>query len=149
MPSSVPPESPTLFASARPRANTTPSPTKPSPACGIITEPPPATYLPFHFGVEFEVLVRPRASLIRTDPLPDAHAPAKEFRLYSLRLREVVADLLSASDLPCNVFDPEEELPDYSKWNAMLDGSISKKHQKDGFCTFSPITVMTGELTGT
>ena len=92
--------------------------------------------------------MRPRVLLTQTDPLPDTHAPARTFRQYSLRLREVVADLLSANDLPCNVFDPEEDSPDYSKWNAMLDASISKKHQKDGFCKFSPVMTLIHMLIG-
>ncbi|KAL8713432.1 MAG: hypothetical protein Q9225_006786 [Loekoesia sp. 1 TL-2023] len=31
--------------------------------------------------------------------------------------------------MPCNVFEPDsEEAPDYTKWNVMLDASVSKKH---------------------
>ena len=92
-----------------------------------------APYLPFFVGVEFEILVRPRPVITEKFPLPDIDASVRKRQDYNLQIRAIVAEALSAHGMPCNIFDDEEQ-PDYTKWNAMLDGSISKKHQKDGFC---------------
>ncbi|KAI9749186.1 MAG: hypothetical protein M1835_001617, partial [Candelina submexicana] len=86
-------------------------------------------YLPFVFGTEFELIMRPKWI-----PVPDFDASVRKFRDFNLALLRYIADLLSQAGMPAATFDPsEDDKPDYSKWNVMLDGSLSKKHMVDGF----------------
>ena len=134
--SSLPISSPfsELSTSNRPRANTNSSLTKPAPASGSPTTPQISSYLPFTFGVEFEVIMRPKTNVTSIAAIPAADASHRQLQTFNLALREVVAQILTANGMPCDVFDMDEEAPDYGKWNVMLDGSISKKHMNDGFC---------------
>lgn len=87
-------------------------------------------HLPFSFGAEFEMILRPKDGLV-----PDANASVKDFRNFNLALLKQIAKLLSNAGMPAFAFDCSDDTkPDYSKWNVMLDGSLSKKHMCDGFC---------------
>ncbi|KAI8938230.1 hypothetical protein NX059_005891 [Plenodomus lindquistii] len=92
---------------------------------------------PFKFGVEFELILRPKA-IVSLDPgltLPGFDASVRQQRNFNLALLKVIASLLSTAGLPCDVYDQNsEDKPDYSRWNATLDGSASKKHMSDGYC---------------
>ncbi|OTA94658.1 hypothetical protein M434DRAFT_70796, partial [Hypoxylon sp. CO27-5] len=76
---------------------------------------------PFCFGCEFEVMIRPKTTI------------------------------MTGAGLESAVFDAaEQEKPDYSKWNMMLDGSLSKRHIPDGFYPVeivSPVLVADTEWT--
>lgn len=95
----------------------------------------PTHHLPFRFGAEFEVIIRPRANLLQDGlVLPDFDASTRQQRDYNLALRRTIADILTTSGLPCDIYDPNDGgRPDTSRWNAVLDGSLSKKHAVDGF----------------
>ena len=134
--SSVPPESPPHHTPTRIRATTRASQTMPPPTFGSISQSITPPYLSSFFGVEFELLIRPLPIVTQSFPVPDTDASIRKLRDYSLQLRTVMAQILSAHGMPCNVFEDEDK-PDYTKWDAMLDGSISKKHEKDGFCKLS------------
>ena len=114
-----------------------PTPLSPSSSTPIARE-----YLPFKFGAEFEVIIRPKAiaNLDANLELPSHDGSSRQTREFNLRLLKVVADLLSRSDMRCNVHDLCSDDPlDYSKWNATLDASVSKRHIRDGFCKYSTI----------
>ena len=87
-------------------------------------------HLPFSFGAEFELILRPRDGLV-----PDFDATTRKLRDFNYTLLKRIANLLSSTGMPANAYDPcEDDKPDYAKWNVMLDGSVSKKHMQDGFC---------------
>lgn len=127
---------------ARRRADTYTTPQLPIPINPSPDTPIARDYLPFKFGAEFEVIIRPKA-IVNLDAkleLPSYDASSRKTRDFNLCLLKVVADLLSRSGMPCNVHDLCSDDPlDYSKWNATLDASVSKKHIRDGFCKYSTI----------
>ncbi|KAF2802394.1 uncharacterized protein BDZ99DRAFT_370568, partial [Mytilinidion resinicola] len=100
-------------------------------------------HLPFNFGVELELIIRPKHidSLPFDLRLPDSDATPRQTRDFNFTLLKMIAQLLSASEMPCNVFDHNcDEEPDYTKWNATLDASISKAHIANGFY---PVEIVT------
>jgi len=87
-------------------------------------------HLPLSFGAEFELVIRPKHL-----PVPDFDAPVRKQRDFNLALLQEIANLLSNAGMPADAYDPSgDDKPDYTKWNMMLNGSISKKHIRDGFC---------------
>lgn len=110
-----------------------------TPAAPISSAPFARDYLPFRFGFEAEILIRPR-DITQLDPrlhLPECNGPGRETRQFNFSLLQIIAKLLSGNGMPAVVFDQsEEDSADYSKWNVMLDASLSKAHLKDGFCKF-------------
>lgn len=74
-----------------------------------------------------------------------ALASTRQQRDFNLALRRLIADVLTTSGLPCDVFDSNNGgRPDASWWNAVLGGSLSKKHAVDRFNPIeiiSPITI--------
>lgn len=89
--------------------------------------------LPFCFGCEIEIMIRSRSS--SGLQLPHKGFSASQQRRYNFRLLEVIARALTDNGLACQVFDPaEQDCPDYTVWNAMLDASLSRAHLCDGFC---------------
>jgi len=110
--------------------DTPPPPILPTPLTSAAN---PRDYLPFRFGAEFELILRPKSIAY-----PDFDAPARVTRGFNLRLLDTIAKILSIAGLPCSVFHQgSDDKPDYTQWNATLDGSVSKKHIADGFCEFS------------
>lgn len=98
-------------------------------------------YLPFNFGAEFELILRPKriASLpsiaLRWHELPAAHATEREKRDFGMMLLSDIAFLLTDAGFPAEAYDlNSESKPDYSKWNVMMDASLSKCHRVKGFC---------------
>ncbi|KAI0816574.1 hypothetical protein GGR55DRAFT_697416 [Xylaria sp. FL0064] len=82
--------------------------------------------LPFCFGCEIETMVRPKTSTGLT--------PLSEQRRYNFNILKVIARAMTDAGLACQVFDPaEQEFPDYTVWNVMLDASLSKHHICYGF----------------
>jgi hypothetical protein len=113
------------------------SPSPPSPPSPPSS--PISSYLPFNFGAEFELIIRPKEiSFLSPDlRLPSFDASHRQMRDFNRALLHVVSKLLSDSDLACKVFEPDEDegaKPDYSQWHITLDASLSKKHIADGFC---------------
>ena len=104
----------------------------PSPASGFFSTPHPHTYLPFNFGVEFEMILGLKADELQT---PDPDATISQLRKLHLRFCNDLAQFLTSHGMPCNFFDlGDGGQPDYSKWNAMIDSSLSKKHMRASFC---------------
>lgn len=100
------------------------------PAYAPTSTPIARDHLPLSFGAEFELIIRPTDGLV-----PDFDASTRSLRDFNNTLLKRIADLLSRAGMPANAYDPcEDDKPDYSKWNVMLDGSLSKKHMRDGFC---------------
>lgn len=132
---SLPSPSATSPPSSRPRANTTSfSTTALAPSVFINTFSGPCHHL-FHFGAEFESILRPKANVFPGVSIPGLNASVRQLRDFNLELLQVIASLLSSSGLPCDAYDQNEDNdPDYKRWNATLDGSLSKKHIGDGFC---------------
>ena len=77
------------------------------------------------------MLIRPKAVLHLE--IPGSDASALKHRNFNVKLVSVVAKLLSSSGMSAEVLDPDVEA-DYSKWNVLLDGSLSKEHMVDGYC---------------
>ncbi|KAI4189688.1 MAG: hypothetical protein L6R41_001297 [Letrouitia leprolyta] len=120
-----------------------------SPTCSFSTAQL-RDYLPFTFGVEFEMIVRPKANMFSADDLlpedlPRDSTSRRVLREYSLHIRHMVAKVLTDHGMPCNVFEPEEGgLPDYNKWTVTLDASISKLHMIPDH--FFPIEVVSPKI---
>jgi len=98
-------------------------------------------YLPYNFGAEFELILRPKriASLPsiarRWRELPAAHTTEREKRDFGMMLLSDIAFLLTDAGFPAEAYDlNSESKPDYSKWNVMMDASLSKYHRVKGFC---------------
>ena len=101
-----------------------------TPACTPVAQ----SHLPFCFGAEFELILRPRHG-----HLPGVDASSRVLRDFNISLLKQTADLLSDAGMPADAYVPDDDSkPDYSKWNVMLDGSLSKKHMRDGFCKTEP-----------
>lgn len=142
--SSVPQQSP-LSPSLpfhRPRASTTLAQTMMPPACSFSTPQAPE-YRSFTFGVEFEMILRPRANMFPTDELlpddlPLDYTSRLELRRYSLFIQHLVANKLRGHGMPCDDFEPDSEAaPNYTKWNVMLDASVSKEYTSaERFCSY-------------
>ncbi len=116
----------------RPRASTSANLPMLSPASGFFSTPHPHTYVPFHFGVEFEMILGLKAD---DSQAPDPDATVSQLGKLHLKFCEDVARILTSHGMPCNYFDlGDGDQPDYSKWNAMIDSSLSKKHMRAGFC---------------
>jgi hypothetical protein len=101
------------------------------PTNAMTSTPLARDYLPFHFGTEFELPIRPKniANLEQGLQIPEFDAPVRETRQFNLALLRVVANLLSGADMPSDVYDQGSDvLPDYSRRNVTLDGSLTKKH---------------------
>ena len=114
----------------RPRADSDSFETTAPPAYAPTSTPAARDHLPFSFGAEFELILRPRDGLV-----PDFDATTRDLRVFNYTLLKRIANLLSNAGMPANDYDPcEDDKPDYAKWNVMLDGSLSKKHMRDGFC---------------
>ena len=114
----------------KPRADSNSFQTTAFPAYAPTSTPTARDHLPFSFGAEFELIVRPKDGLV-----PDFEASIRERRNFHCSVMKRLARLLSDTGMPADVYDPNEDgKPDYSKWNVMLDGSLSKKHMCDGFC---------------
>lgn len=104
----------------------------PSPASGFFLTPHPRTYLPFNFGVEFEMILGLKPDFAQN---VDPDATVSQMRKLHLKFCSDVAKLLTRFGMPCDYFDlGDGGQPDYSKWNAMVDSSLSKKHMRDVFC---------------
>ncbi|KAF2637555.1 hypothetical protein P280DRAFT_482984 [Massarina eburnea CBS 473.64] len=115
-------------------------PASPSPPTSPVYD-----HLPFNFGAEFELIIRPKdiSSLSPDARLPDFDASHRQMRDFNRALLRVVSKLLSDSGFACKVFDPnedEEAKPDYSQWHTTLDASLSKGHTADGFY---PVEIVT------
>lgn len=93
------------------------------------------SYLPFNFGVEFEVILKP-LDLDTLRPglsLPDADADLRSFRDFSEEMRPIVAEVLSGAGFEVDC--PEgNEITSYERWNIVFDSSVSIEHRKFGFC---------------
>lgn len=127
--------------SIRPRANTLPSPEKPLPTSGSSSPRYDPSYLPFTFGVEFELILRRKAVRIET---PSFNDPQSQIRRFHWALCEYIAALLTAHSMPCSAYDPavDESPVDYSRWNVMQDASLSQSHRSDGFCKLLPLVTI-------
>ncbi|KAL9036712.1 MAG: hypothetical protein Q9180_004139 [Flavoplaca navasiana] len=127
------------------RSNTNVSPKKQAPTCDFST-PRPFDYIPFSFGAEFEMIIRPKAdkfpaAQLLSDDLPRDASSRRKLRDYSLTIRHLVADVLVRNGMPCYVYEPDDdEAPDYNKWHVVLDASLSRKHEMPDH--FFPVEVV-------
>jgi len=101
----------------------------------------PSQHVPFNFGAEFELILRPKriaclpSVSTRWREPPTSHANEREKRDFGTALLSDIAFLLTNAGFPANHYDlNNESKPDYSKWNVMMDGSPSKRHRVKGFC---------------
>ena len=124
------PQPPSSPVTLRTRADSNSFQATAFPTYAPTSTPTARDHLPFSFGAEFELIIRPIDGLV-----PDFDASVRERRSFNGTLLKQLADLLSDAGMPADAYDPNEDgKPDYSKWNVMLDGSLSKKHMCDGFC---------------
>ncbi|KAI1354489.1 hypothetical protein F5Y01DRAFT_302495 [Xylaria sp. FL0043] len=102
--------------------------------------------LPFCFGCEIETMVRPKTSTGLT-PLSDVPSVSQQ-RRYNFSILKVIARAMTDAGLACQVFDPaEQEYPDYTVWNVMLDASLSKHHICDAFCErTNPVEIVSPDV---
>ncbi|KAF5017107.1 hypothetical protein F66182_11014 [Fusarium sp. NRRL 66182] len=106
---------------------------RPSPTSSTISTPihPSSEPLPLRFGFELETMIRPKSSIGIHVPVESSVA---EQRRFGFQLLPAISHDLEQGGFRSTVFDPNEvEHPDYSVWNVMLDGSLSKRHQRDGY----------------
>ena len=104
-----------------------------SPSTEALSGSPVEQNLPFCFGCEFEVMIKPKAIIGISIPPADASVSLK--RRFNFSLLSVIQKILNEAGLESNVFDPSGgNSPNYTVWNVMLDGSLSKSHICDGFC---------------
>ncbi|KAL8824674.1 MAG: hypothetical protein Q9191_004891 [Dirinaria sp. TL-2023a] len=129
---SLPPPSPVEPSSvSRPRAYTSTLPRLPSPDSGFFSTSRPRNYLPFNFGVEFEMIVRLKANDVESLG-PDISV--SQLRNHHIKFCHDIAQHLSRNGMLCSFFDfGDGDKPDYSRWNAVIDTSLSKHHMRDGF----------------
>lgn len=126
------------FVRRRPRSETDSIQTSTFPVYAPTSTPTTRDHLPFSFGAEFEMIVRPRHGKI-----PEADTNNQLCRKFGLALLKEIAKALSAAGIPAAAFDPcDDEDIDYTIWNVMLDGSLSKNHQCDGFCEIDPMPTL-------
>lgn len=107
------------------------------PTCALTSTAPARDYLPFNFGFETEVILRPKniANLEPGMEIPDSSAAPRETRRFNFALLQTVANVLSAAGMPAEPFTPDDgDSPNYSKWTVTTDSSVSKAHIQDGFC---------------
>ncbi|WZH40908.1 putative amidoligase enzyme-domain-containing protein [Fusarium acuminatum] len=77
-------------------------------------------------------MIRPRSSTGMD--IPGETSSVAEQRRFAFQLLPIISQALNKDGFRATVFDPnEDENPDYSVWNIMLDGSLSKRHQQDGY----------------
>lgn len=94
-----------------------------------------ASSLPFIFGAEFELELRPRWNVQQRIGSPPNFASPSIHRRYSSAVLQSVANILQAGGFESSVHDLSiDEEVNYSKWNITLDASLSKQHVQDGFC---------------
>jgi hypothetical protein len=98
----------------------------------------PESSLPFSFGVEFELQLRVKNGTgLDIGNYPAAEASFSVMRRYNFSLLESIAEILTQEGMDAVRHDMSSDDPlDYSKWNVVLDGSLSKAHMKDGYCEF-------------
>ncbi|KAF5718852.1 amidoligase enzyme [Fusarium mundagurra] len=103
--------------------------------------------LPLRFGFELETMIRPKSSTGIDVP---GDTSVAEQRRFGFRLLPTIARALNEGGFPSTVFDPnEDDKPDYSVWNVMLDGSLSKRHQRDGYYPVEIVSpVMDADMNG-
>ncbi|KAM3538433.1 hypothetical protein ARSEF1564_008661 [Beauveria bassiana] len=101
--------------------------------------------LPFKFGVEFELQLRPKIDVNSTISAPPISATVREQRKYNLALLQYIATILKKGNIDAKAPDlSEDENLDYTKWHVVLDASLSKLHIKDGFY---PVEIITPVIT--
>ena len=115
------------------RANSAPLNPMLSPS-NFSTTPQPQDYLHFSVGAEFEIIIKPKTNLIDRKQLPDHNSTTRRVRDASLAILEDVSRHLSAAGMLCLVHDDPDGQVDHTKWNAMMDGSLSKSHCREGHC---------------
>lgn len=139
--SEFPPITPSFpLLPSRPRADTISFQMTAGPSCISSNSFSAPSHLPFHFGAEFEMILRPRANVLQNIQIPDFNASTRQQRDFNFLMLRLIASVLSSSGLPCDVYDQNADgRPDYSKWNATMDGSLSKAHCGDGYCRFGDL----------
>jgi hypothetical protein len=94
-------------------------------------------HLALNFGAEFEMIVRPCVDFLEkySMVLPTSDSSERAFRDFNLSLLPSISDLITTTLSPCVVYDQNVgRKPDYkTEWHVTLDGSLSKKHRRDGF----------------
>ncbi|KAF5253253.1 hypothetical protein FANTH_1849 [Fusarium anthophilum] len=107
---------------------------------------PPSPW-PLRFGFELETMIRPKSSTGINVP---GDTSVAEQRRFGFRLLATIARALNEGGFPSTVFDPnEDDKPNYSVWNVMLDGSLSKRHQRDGYYPVEIVSpVMDADMDG-
>lgn len=102
------------------------------------TRQPSEANLPFSFGVEFELQVRVK-NVDEMGNYPGAEASVAVMRRYNFNLLEKIASVLSENGMDAVRHDlSSDDSMDSTKWNVVLDGSLSKAHMADGYCKFLP-----------
>ncbi|KAK0757400.1 hypothetical protein N5P37_010123 [Trichoderma harzianum] len=107
----------------------------------------PESSLPFSFGVEFELQLRVKNGTgLDIGNYPAAEASFSVMRRYNFSLLESIAEILTQEGMDAVRHDMSSDDPlDYSKWNVVLDGSLSKAHMKDGYY---PVEIVTPVILG-
>ncbi|KAL8663546.1 MAG: hypothetical protein Q9202_003734 [Teloschistes flavicans] len=121
------------FVRRRPRSEIDSIQTSTLPVYAPTSTPTTRDHLPFSFGAEFEMIVRPRHGKI-----PEADTNNQLCRKFGLALLKEIAKALSAAGIPAAAFDPcDDEDIDYTIWNHY-------ECRRDATCGFhvhiSPVT---------
>lgn len=105
-----------------------------NPISGSSQRPSQDINLPFSFGVEFELQLRAK-NVNDLGNYPDSNAPVTIMRRYNFNLLQMIAEVLTDGGMNAVRHDlSSDDQMDYTKWNIVLDGSLSKAHMKDGYC---------------
>ncbi|KAF4633001.1 hypothetical protein G7Y89_g5121 [Cudoniella acicularis] len=106
-------------------------------------------HLPLSFGAEFEMIIRPRADFLQRYSLvlPPFDSSERAFRDFNFSLLRSISNLITMTLFPCVVYDQNEgPKPNYKmEWHVTLDGSLSKKHRRDGFY---PVEIVSSIIRG-
>jgi hypothetical protein len=88
---------------------------------------------------EFELQVKPKPN-IEMD-IPDGR-PVTQCRRLNMAILEAIAQTLRTAGLDATMHDlsDDDKVINYTHWNVVLDGSLSKAHMSDGFYPVEIIT---------
>lgn len=91
--------------------------------------------LPFSFGCETEILLRPKDGT--GDVIPQ-HMTRVQERAFGQNLMAQISRVLTDAGLPCRIYDESDV--SFDNWVVTMDASISKRHQVDGFFPYEIIS---------
>ena len=96
-----------------------------------------ATTKTLRFGIEIELLVQPKAELIKAIADDDEYKESQDY--YQLRknrraIYRALANVFSRNKIVMELDEGERVATGYLAWSIAYDGSIQERNPHDGFC---------------